>query len=272
MKQCETKYPILLLHGTGGRDDLPVGYWGRIPKALEDRGAVVFFGGQDAWATVARNASKIRKTLAHLVEKHGVQKVNIIAHSKGGLEARHLASGLGCGDRIASITTISTPHHGSRTMDKLWRFPKLLFRVIGVPVNLWFSLLGDREADFFTACGQLTTVYTERFNLQNPDVKGIHYQSYAAAMKNPLSDIFMAFPNLVIDLVEGENDGMVTVSSAEWTNFRGVWRGKTRRGVSHGDAIDLRRKPLPKDKNGAVPFDAPTRYVDIVSELRERGL
>ena len=43
------------------------------------------------------------------------ERVYIIAHSGGGLDARFLASpgGLGMGERVASITTISTPHRGA---------------------------------------------------------------------------------------------------------------------------------------------------------------
>ena len=42
---CETRYPILLVHGTGFRDVKGISYWGRIPKALKAHGAAVFFGG-----------------------------------------------------------------------------------------------------------------------------------------------------------------------------------------------------------------------------------
>lgn len=89
---CNTKYPILLIHGTGFRDRKRFGYWGRIPKTLEDAGAVVFYGNQDSWASIERNAEMIRDTLHDIIRDTGCVKVNIIAHSKGGLEARFLAS------------------------------------------------------------------------------------------------------------------------------------------------------------------------------------
>lgn len=37
------KYPLLMVHGMGFRDNRVIGYWGRIPKALEKCGAEVFF-------------------------------------------------------------------------------------------------------------------------------------------------------------------------------------------------------------------------------------
>ena len=38
----DLRYPILLVHGMGFRDYKHVGYWGRIPKALERKGCTVY--------------------------------------------------------------------------------------------------------------------------------------------------------------------------------------------------------------------------------------
>lgn len=47
------------------------------------------------------------------------ERVHIIAHSMGGLDARHLVSpnGLNRSDLVASLTTVSTPHRGSPAAD-----------------------------------------------------------------------------------------------------------------------------------------------------------
>ena len=70
-------------------------------------------------------------------------------------------------------------------------------------------------------------------------------------------------------LVEGENDGLVTVESARWTGFQGIWRGTGSRGMSHMDEIDFRRRPL-KGRDG--PVDPAERYIKLVSQLKELGL
>lgn len=70
-------------------------------------------------------------------------------------------------------------------------------------------------------------------------------------------------------LVEGENDGLVTVESAHWTGFQGVWRGAGGRGMSHTDEIDFRRRPL---RGKGHPVDPADRYVELVSQLKEQGL
>ena len=46
------------------------------------------------------------------MQKTGCGKVNIIAHSKGGLDSRYAISKLGSDKYVASLTTINTPHHG----------------------------------------------------------------------------------------------------------------------------------------------------------------
>lgn len=158
---CRTRYPILLVHGTGFRDRKSIGYWGRIPKALESHGARVFFGGQDGWGTVEHNAAVLKQRVEAILAETHCEKVHLIAHSKGGLDARYLVSSLGMAPYVASVTTISAPHHGSRTMDALFRAPRWLFRLAAIFVNGWFRLLGDKHPDFFSTCDQFTTDWAE---------------------------------------------------------------------------------------------------------------
>lgn len=268
-RDCQTRYPILMVHGTGFRDVEGISYWGRIPKALEAHGAAVFFGGQDSWATVEKNAEALKRRVQEILHRTGCEKVNIIAHSKGGLEARYLASSLDMGQFIASITLISTPNRGSKTMDLLARLPKVLFRIAGCFVNGWCRLIGDKHPDFFTACFQFTTAWAAAFNEANPDVDGIVYRSYAGVMRSCRSDMLMWWPNLVIGMVEGENDGLVTPESARWTGFQEVWRGVGGRGVSHMDEVDVRRRPL---RYRGESFDLVHCYIKIAAELKLQGL
>ena len=268
-QSCRTRYPILLIHGTGFRDWKGIGYWGRIPKILQEHGAQVYFGGQDGWATVEENAKTLARRIEQILAETGCEKLHLIAHSKGGLDARCLLSSLGCGNRAASLTTISTPHHGSKTMDLLYRMPKCVFRLGGFFVNAWYRFIGDKNPDFSSVCFQFTTAWAREFNRQNPDVPGVLYRSYAGAMASCRADVFLWWQNLLISLVEGENDGLVTVESARWADFRGVWRGTGGRGMSHMDEIDFRRRPL-RGRDG--PVDPAERYIELVSQLKELGL
>ena len=63
---------------------------------------------------------------------------------------------------------------------------------------------------------------------------------------------------------DGENDGLVGESSFKWGNRYILLRTKGKRGISHGDVIDLNRENL-KD------FDVRRFYVSIVNDLKKRG-
>ena len=268
---CQTRYPIFLVHGTGFRDKKPLNYWGRIPAALQKKGATVTYGHQDAWGTVADNAVMLRKNLIKYVDETNCGKVNIIAHSKGGLEARYLVHTLGCGYLVASITTVATPHHGSKTMDVIQKLPSWIMHGIALPINGISKLLGDEKPDFFTACAQFTTEHMKKFNANNPDVDGVYYQSYASAMKSPFNDVIMLVQNIVVRLIEGDNDGLVTTVSARWTNFKEIWIGASRRGISHMDTVDARRRSLTRKEQQNGIADVCDCYIAIVEELKRMG-
>lgn len=263
---CKTRYPIFLVHGTGFRDDNKLyNYWGRIPKALMDRGATVFYGGQDSWGNIEKNAEIIKATLEQYLKNNGIDKVNIIAHSKGGLEARYMISKLGMAQNVASLTTISTPHHGSKSIDLFYTVPNLVFEFIALFVNLANRIMGDKHPDFHKACKQMSERECRAFNEEVLNQDGILYQSYGTKLKYPFSDLMYFFLHIFIKSMEGENDGLVPVASSKWGAFRGVIESPNWRGVSHSDVVDIWRSNL-------FGFDIRQIYITIVNELKERGL
>ena len=268
---CRTRFPILLIHGAGFRDLKWPLYWGRIPAALEKQGAVIYYGLQDCWASVETNAQAIAGRIDEILAENGCRKVNIIAHSKGGLDARMAASAFGSGGKIASITTIATPHRGSKVLDQLFGIPRPVWNAAAFAVNNWIRMVGDRKPDFLRLCEDLTTERMRTFNEKTPDVPGVYYQSFACVMKHPLSDINLSTANAVVRHYEGENDGLVSVASAKWGESFRILRSNAFRGVSHLDAIDLRRSPLTR-KPGPGVSDICDVYIRIAGELREKGL
>ena len=269
-KRCKTEYPLVLIHGAGFRDlKWPV-YWGRIPGILEEHGARIYYGLQDCWASVETNAAAVVKRIDEILEETGAEKVNIIAHSKGGLEARMAASSLGYGDRIASITTIATPHRGSKTIDQLLTFPEGLFRLAAFAVDNWIRVVGDKRPDFLKVCEGFTTSAMELFNIENPDEPGVYYQSFACVMSHPFSDINLSTANFVLNRIEGPNDGLVSVDSASWGENVHILHSNVFRGISHLDAIDLRRMPFTR-KKGTEVSDTCDVYVEIAEDLKKRG-
>ncbi|MBQ3330841.1 MAG: hypothetical protein IJG87_06650 [Ruminococcus sp.] len=270
-KGCGTKYPVLMIHGVGFRDLKWPLYWGRIPAVLSGTGSVLFYGQQDCWARIEDNAKSIKARIRQILDETASEKVNIIAHSKGGLEARMVASSLGMGEYIASITTIGTPHRGSKTIDKLLKAPGSLFNIASFAVDNWIGLIGDTKPNFYAVCRDFSTEYAERFNRENPDVPGVYYQSFAGVMRTPLSDINLSTANLIVKMIEGDNDGLVSVESAKWGETFTLLTGRTNRGVSHYDEIDFRRSPLSSNSEGEGVADICDVYKAIVNDLVERG-
>ena len=85
------------------------------------------------------------------------------------------------------------------------------------------------------AFSQLTTQYMrERFNPANPDDASVRYFSYGAQFQPSVWSVFR-FSHDMIDVIEGPNDGLVSVASSKWDE-RG-YRG-TLDGVSHLDLIN----------------------------------
>ncbi len=234
-------------------------------------GSELYYGQQDCWARVEDNAKTVKARIRQILDETGAEKTNIIAHSKGGLEARMAASSLGMGDRIVSITTIGTPHRGSKTVDRLLKAPNALFRIMAFAVDNWIGLIGDTKPDFCAVCRDFSTGYAEKFNRDNPDVPGIYYQSFAGVMRTPLSDISLSAANLVVKWIEGDNDGMVSVESARWGGSFTVLSGRTNRGISHLDEIDLRRSRFSSKNGESGVNDICDVYRGIVKDLVERG-
>ncbi len=222
------------------------------------------YGKKQSCGTIESNAAEIKAQLLKWLEETGAEKVNIIAHSKGGLDARYMISSLGMADRVASLTTISTPHRGSELVNVLSKMKDEKYRKICYKLNKTFKMLVDNDPDAYSASKQLKPDYLEKFNKENPDMPGVYYQSYASEMKNPSSHALLSIPQAVMMFKAGTNDGLVTIESAKWGEFKGTLKSSENRGISHADQIDLMRK----DYDG---FDITEEYVKIVSELKEKG-
>lgn len=261
---CATKYPLIMVHGIGFRDIKYINYWGRIPKALIKNGAKIYYGNQEAWGTVEDNARDIKEEIFKILKENNCDKVNIIAHSKGGLDARYMLSELEMGEYVASLTMISSPHKGSVLLDVLCKLPDKAYRKLCNIIDKYFSKVGDKNPDSYTSSRQLATAYSVKFNERIKDVPSVYYQSYTSVMKNCFSHLLLTIPYLIMKPIEGENDGLVGIESAKWGVFKGVIRNKYIRGISHADIIDLKRE----DYND---FDVIEKYIEIISELKSMG-
>lgn len=266
-KICQTKYPILMVHGVFFRDSRYFNYWGRIPKELEQNGASVYYGNHQSAATIEESAEELAGRIKHLVAELGCDKVNIIAHSKGGLDCRYALSQLDIAPYVASLTTVNTPHRGCLFADCLLTklSPEVKNRVAAA-YNRTLKKLGDSNPNFLSAVTQLTATYCAEFNRQNPQPEGVYCQSVGSVLPKARGGKFpLNFSHHIVSYYDGENDGLAGERSFPWGEKYICLRPQTGRGISHGDMIDLNRQNF----DG---FDVREFYVGLVKDLKDRGL
>lgn len=263
---CATKYPILLVHGVFFRDFKYLNYWGRIPGALEKNGASIYYGNHQSADSVEGSARELAERIRQITEETGCKKVNIIAHSKGGLDCRYALSELGIEDLVASLTTVNTPHRGCLFAEYLLqKIPKAAQEKVADTYNKAVKVLGDEKPDFMMAVRDLTAGVCQERNENIRDVPGIYYQSVGSKCNRAVNERFpLNFTYFLVKYFDGENDGLVSVDSFPWGEDFRLVTVKGRRGVSHGDMIDLNRENI-------RGFDVREFYVQLVADLKQRG-
>ena len=232
-------FPIVLAHGVCRFDIVWCGsmsvdnndkpevdnwhYFKGIRTMLKRNGFVVYHSSVSWAADVDARAEDLRKNISIILEKENCEKVNIIAHSMGGLDARHMLfndrkSGK-IHQHVASVSTISTPHNGSPFAD--WGTDNLphvipVAQKLGLDLNAFTDLRTDRCREFNSN--------PEVVDFEQHCEKTILFQTYAGR-----SDFWSIFDALklsfyIIEKEEGDNDGLVSVASAGWRDryFKGV--------------------------------------------------
>lgn len=264
---CKTKYPILMVHGIFFRDNEHFGYWGRIPAELRLNGATVFFGNHPSAASIPECARILTKRIKQITQETGCEKVNIIAHSKGGLDCRYAMAFCGAAPYIASLTTINTPHRGSPFADHLLnKLSHKNQRRICYIYNKTLNKFGEPEADLITASRQLTTEYCISLDKQMPAPKGVLCQSVGSTLIKPRKGHFpMNITGCVMSNIAQANDGLVCEDSFSWGDRYTLVNPDSPVGISHSDVTDLFRTNHPD-------FDVREFYVQLVADLKEMEL
>jgi len=210
---------IILAHGIARFDELlhlagiSGVYFNGIADHLRANGIPQVHETSVAFAdSVGVRASELAEQVRNLP-----RPVHVIAHSMGGLDARHMI----VKDRslVRSLTTIGTPHNGTSFADfGIANGGHAL--VQAVQRASWPSLEGFRD---------LTTAACRVFNdgaRKEETSNGVKYRVVSAS-EHPLKVILPLQPSwTIIAKEEGENDGLVSVASQEW---RGSGLGKVER-------------------------------------------
>lgn len=263
---CQTRYPLLMVHGVFFRDFRFFNYWGRIPFALKQNGAAIYYGSQQSAASVAACGQELADHIREIIRQTDCGKVNIIAHSKGGLDSRYAITACGAAPYVASLTTINTPHRGCIFADYLLdKIPEKVQKSVARKYNAALKKCGDSDPDFLSAVRDLTASSCESLHEKLPNHPDVFYQSVGSQMNCASSGRFplnMAYP--LVRHFDGANDGLVSADSARFGECFTMLTTREGRGISHGDVIDLNRENIPG-------FDVREFYVNLVRDLKESG-
>src|SRR5436853_124587 len=167
-KPTAPRLPVVLAHGFLGFDEIELGnrkhpYFRGIGEQLERAGAQLYCPRVPSASSISARAAR----LADLIRAIPEPRVNIVAHSMGGLDARYAISRLGLADRVASLTTIATPHLGTPLADMGRAILERLIRMAGRFVDLGAFI-------------DLTTPQMEKFNREIGNAPGVSYGSVVA--------------------------------------------------------------------------------------------
>jgi triacylglycerol lipase len=115
----QTRYPIVLAHGLLGFDSIlgVYDYWYGMPSELRAGGARVYVASYSASNYSEVRGEQLIRDLDTLRALHGHSKFNLIGHSHGGPTIRYVAAVRP--DLVASVTSIGSPHRGSKVADGL---------------------------------------------------------------------------------------------------------------------------------------------------------
>ena len=264
---CATRYPILLVHGVCFRDFKHLNYWGRIPRELEKNGAVIYYGQHQSARPVCRSAEELAVRIRQLTAEDGVEKLNIIAHSKGGLDCRWAMRDPDIARRVASLTTVNTPHRGCEYADYLLnKIDPQVQKKVAHAYNNAARMVGDTAPDFLAAMRDLTASACEARSREMAMPEGVYCRSIGSILKRSAHGKFpLRYTYRLVKEFDGPNDGLVGAGSFPWGEDYRLLTPKGRRGISHGDVIDMNRENIPG-------FDVREFYVELVSDLKARGL
>lgn len=264
---CATKYPLVLIHGVFFRDSKKFNYWGRIPETLERNGAKIFYGNHQSAASVADSAAELMKRIQQITQEQGCEKVNIIAHSKGGLDCRCAMDQLGLAPYVASLTTINTPHRGCVFADELLsRISDNIQFSVATAYNIALKKLGDENPDFLAAVNDLTASFCTDADKQWTAPDGVYCQSVGSILPKASNSVFpLNLSYHIVEHFDGPNDGLVRETAFQWGEKYTLLTPSGKQGISHADMIDLTRRNI-------EGFDVREFYIQLVHDLKERGL
>lgn len=278
------------------------------------KGAGIFHLKVRSWATTRERSEDLWLSIEALRARLGGKKLNLICYAVGGLDCRFIASpnGLLKGpaharvlEAIASITTIATPHRGTRVAEaaisaiQSGTASDLLQAFVGSSVT---TQVPD-DAQLLRTLQGLTLASLEAFNKEITDDPAIVYQSWAgvshvlaksstkseelirlhctgpdgalrfmrhAGTRDAMNELlWMTSPFSTI--THGENGKVVTSPSDGMVSVASARWGEFQ-GCIPADHYDVIGQIAHTTRDPLTGFDAARFYPYVAARLAERGL
>jgi triacylglycerol lipase len=287
-------YPIVLAHGFFGFEEFAgldfATYFYEVREDLAAHGeTLVFTPSVDPFNDSTFRGAQLVAHIETILAQTGYDKVVIIGHSQGGLDARVVAHDRP--DLVAAVLTVATPHGGTPVADvALGLLDDPSFSgIVDDLVNAIGAVLYD-EVGEETAVTKPLHLFSEQgiaaFNAAYPDAEGVFYASITGRTDHHLggtscvADVDLPFVEalkteedptdpfffLTEALADGDgsaaNDGLVRVEDAKHGEFWGCVPADHLDEVGHllGDGAGL-----------GNDFDHKAMFRELVATLRARG-
>jgi triacylglycerol lipase len=240
MSTAEVPVPVLLHGFLGFRRLGPIRYFRGLERALRARGIEALFPEVPCAGSVSDRA----KALATILNRNRARAFVLVGHSMGGLDGRFLITHLDPDRRVKALVTVATPHRGSPAAQRALDGEGPL---AAIGRRYWRSALRD---------------LTPQTRAREPiaDRPGVAYASYAAS--RPPGEI-PGWMRWVTGPLDGENDGVVPATSAQWGTVREPVR------ADHVELVGW-SLGLPS-REAARPFDHLNFWLRVVSEAMTMG-
>lgn len=259
-----TRYPVVLMHGFGLLASLRRGgHLHEEAMSLRSRGVVAYAPNVSPYHVIPFRSAMWNDRLVRILSETRADALNLVAHSMGGLDARYLIRELGMHDKVATLVTVATPHHGSALADIVLEQPERV-REWMTDAARWVSdaAMEGTPSNFRRAVADLTPEYvTETFNPAITDHPDVKYWSWSAragkGTDTPINPLLRPL-NAMLYAREGPNDGFVSVKSAVWGESLGILEADHAQQIGVGKSIGSR-------------FDASRFYTEIADRLGRAG-
>jgi pimeloyl-ACP methyl ester carboxylesterase len=203
-------YPVVMLHGNGEDGT----FWNRMgfTGPLAAAGIPIDISVSNGTHFIATNAGQLATKIPAIAQKFGVKHLHLVAHSKGGLDSRAYIKQIPANSiAILSVTTLSTPHHGSVLADYVRD---------AIGASAWHSEDTVRTAAIQLKGGKfdegrqnLTTSYVAGFNNENlplpssftvdGETTPVKYFSWGADANADNSMSIFGNPTITMDELQG---------------------------------------------------------------------